>query len=700
VGGAGIPSNTTYGVTGPDGTGAADFDVWTADENQSLGCSSSVPCALVAVPIMGISCDAYGTLLPAADQPPAAKTAAADAACRATGQYAPGAANDPGTQPDLAVTGALWWSASNWRNRITVPLSFATPASICSVVSNRAPVAIYGSALMTELAAQWEPTFCTTDSLYPFVHVQTSDQSARNLLATGNINAAFTSRTPAGGFARPTVQAPVAITGFAIAYAIDDKAGNRYTSLRLDARLLAKLLTESYPANSLVRDNDPALAHNPTNITLDPEFQALNPDLPHYASIEAAATLSAISTDADLMWALTTYLNSDKEARAWLNGEPDPWGMTVNPNYLGIHLPVESWPLLDNFTLPKSYIDSGINPCYTYSPAPYLQLIANPTALLATIVQNIQFAVSNVDIDCPNGIPGDVPTLRLQVQGRQPAGHRFVLGVTSLSAARRYDLDTAALQTSLAAPDPGAQFSDARGRQFVAPDDTSLRAAAALLRPDAAQHTWTLDTDRVSHTSGAYPGTMPVYADVPTIGLPRATAAHIARFLHYAAARGQQPGTANGQLPPGYLPLTAANGMATFADFTGRAAAVVAAQRGAEPPLHAPAPPAHTGTGGSAGPPAGGPGGAPGSASGPTPQASSPAPSSSAPKTGSDTPSGPGTVGVRAVGSYSRLGSWLLPIVLLIGALCALAGPALRYPAKMRATAGAARRAVRKAVRR
>ena len=57
VGGTAMPSNETFGVTGPNGTGSADFDVWTATQNQTLGCSATVPCALVAVPIMGISCN-------------------------------------------------------------------------------------------------------------------------------------------------------------------------------------------------------------------------------------------------------------------------------------------------------------------------------------------------------------------------------------------------------------------------------------------------------------------------------------------------------------------------------------------------------------------------------------------------------------------------------------------------------------------
>ena len=36
----GLPSNTTYGITGTDGHGEADFAVWTAAENASLGCSA------------------------------------------------------------------------------------------------------------------------------------------------------------------------------------------------------------------------------------------------------------------------------------------------------------------------------------------------------------------------------------------------------------------------------------------------------------------------------------------------------------------------------------------------------------------------------------------------------------------------------------------------------------------------------------
>ncbi len=47
------PSNTTYATTDVDGTGSAKFDVWTKEQNTSLGCGQDTPCSLVAVPILG-----------------------------------------------------------------------------------------------------------------------------------------------------------------------------------------------------------------------------------------------------------------------------------------------------------------------------------------------------------------------------------------------------------------------------------------------------------------------------------------------------------------------------------------------------------------------------------------------------------------------------------------------------------------------
>jgi len=76
-----------------------------------------------------------------------------------------------------------------------------------------------------------------------------------------------------------------------------------------------------------------------------------------------------------------------------------------------------------------------------------------------------------------------------------------------------------------------------------------------------------------------------VYAAIPTSGLPADAATDYSDLLTFAAGPGQTPGNGVGQLPPGYLPLTAADGLGGLAAFTVAAAADVAAQNGQVPPL-------------------------------------------------------------------------------------------------------------------
>jgi len=58
----------------------------------------------------------------------------------------------------------------------------------------------------------------------------------------------------------------------------------------------------------------------------------------------------------------------------------------------------------------------------------------------------MQYAISNVNLNCNSNDPHDVSTLRMQIQGRQQPGFRFVLGVVPLSSVSRYGLNSAALQ--------------------------------------------------------------------------------------------------------------------------------------------------------------------------------------------------------------------------------------------------------------
>ena len=286
---------------------------------------------------------------------------------------------------------------------------------------------------MAQATAQWSPRFCLDPSLFKFKHVQTPEPQARAALALGSARGILSSSAPDVGFPLPTVNAPVAMTGFAVSFTIDDANKQHLQRLRLTPRLLAKLLTGSYPADLYVKAQHSALGHNPLDLTSDPEFQALNPDAPQgIGNSVSASTLVTISSDSDVMSALTAYIHSDAEARSFLEGNPDPWGMTVNPAYRGISLPTTAWPLLDTF-VPQ--FTEPANACLFYNPVPYMPLVAAPLPRLVQIAQSLQFAIANSTTRCHQPVEGVIEQARLKPIGREFPGFRFMVGITSLGDA-------------------------------------------------------------------------------------------------------------------------------------------------------------------------------------------------------------------------------------------------------------------------
>jgi len=682
------PSNTTYGVSNLKGDGSASFTITTAETNASLGCSDTVACSLVIIPIMGISCDPAGASLPPADRPPTpAAQAAALAECSQAGYFGAGnpdlnpsgEVNATNFQQILPVSGELWWSASNWRNRIVAPLTFAPPSNVCKLVSSQTDVQIFGSYFLAGATEQWEPHFCLNSKLFSLEHVFTGEPEAKTLLESGSIDAAFQGASPPTPFTRHVVQAPTAVTGFAIVFDIINKYGQQYTAtVRLDARLLAKLLTESYSAGG-VGTYDTALQNpathkpNPQNITDDPEFKALNPgiaknplwgDIGDLAGV-SASTLLAMSGGSDAMWALTSYINADPEARAWLNGKPDPWGMVVNPAYKRIKLPVSSWPLLDTFVPPTTFLSNNV--CLTEDPTPWQTLVAAPVpvTVMSDISLYLQYDYSDSTINCSGGnFPSWVSL------GQEVPGDTFILGITSLADAERYGLHTAALETQ-GGSTSSATFTTSAGRTFASPTSASLRAALGMMKPDDKTGSWPVPYSAMrAEAAGksAYPGTMLISTDVPTTGLPKTLAHDYGEFLDFVAGPGQHPGAGTGQLPAGYLPMTAANGASKLVSYTRAAAGDVAAQNNKVPS------PSHPGV---AAGPSSSPAPSPGSsASGSQPtstgssgsSSSSPSASPSASTSVRTTSPSPGSTEPVAVTAdvRSALSGWLLPLVLLI----------------------------------
>jgi hypothetical protein len=542
--GAAFPPAELAAFTDLEGNGEVQFEVRSDVENESLGCNHEVACSVVVIPIVGLSCDA-----------PSSPPSTGDQACRRTGRFTPGSGNFAGNGVDQAVSPGLWWSPSNWRHRFSIPISFGLPPDTCDVLDPRPPTGFYGTELLAQAALQWAPAYCLRKDRFKFQHNQMSDEAGFALMESGGGPAALVSSGHEQTGPDPVGYAPTAVTGFAVAYVADkpDNAGE-VSTLRLTPRLVAKLLTQSYLGSDLGRGH-PGIGDNPLSIIQDPEFVELNPGLPQINQ-EAGATLLSLSNESDVIHQLTEWVVADKDARDFIAGEADPWGMVVNPNYRDLQLPATSIPLLDD------YVPETGNTCRQQNPAVYFNQLAAPVTALRKVSEAILDAHPNVQTRCE--FEPDTGLFRIGRVPRQSFGARFMLGVVSLGDAARFGLRTAALQA-----EPGS---------FVSPDAASLAAAVQLMEPQGPTQPFVLDQQAVRRSTQAYPGTMVVYTAARMRNLSKADAATVAKFIRIATSEGQRQGPGNGELPAGFLPLRSSGPTAPLLAAARQTADAVAAQ--------------------------------------------------------------------------------------------------------------------------
>lgn len=627
--GAAFPPAELAAFTDLDGKGSVQFEVRSEVENESLGCSHDVACSIVVIPIVGLSCDQPSSPMTLSDQ-----------ACRKGGRFAPGSSNFTNDGVDQAVSPALWWSPSNWKNRISVPITFGLPPDTCDVLDQRAPTGFYGSELLAQAALQWTPAYCLRKDRFKFQLNQMSDEAGWNLMTSGEGAAAEVSSEHTAG-TDPVGYAPTSVTGFAVGYVIDrpDNQGE-LTRLRLTPRLVVKLLTQSYLGSDLGRGH-PGLEGNPLGIMSDPEFVKLNPGLTRVTQ-EAGASLLSLSNSSDIMQQLTDWIAHDKDAVAFVAGRPDPWGMKVNPAYEDIALPTAEWPLLD------SYVPETENACRKANPAVYFTQLAAPVTTLRKISDALLDAWPNVQTRCDFDL--STQQYKLGRIDRQSYGSRFMLGLVSLGDAARYGLRTAALQTE--------------PHTFVAPSRRSLAAAVALTTQGDRLSPYVLDQADVRRSGRAYPGTMVVYTAARLANLPKPQADKVAQFIRVSTTEGQRPGSGNGQLPEGYLPITRQGPTGKLFDQAQRAADAVERQK-------VPTPGSGSGPGGAGG--GGGSGSAPGGGKPPA-EAGSDAGPQAGDTTRAQVQDMPATMPV-----YSKVANGLLPAVLLLGVVALVVGAGARF---------------------
>jgi hypothetical protein len=228
------------------------------------------------------------------------------------------------------------------------------------------------------------------------------------------------------------------------------------------------------------------------------------------------------------------WVRSNADAKAFLEGTSDPWGMKVNPAYQALGLtegeaPV-SFPKADLHTY--SAVDSV--PAYgTLDMRPYYNSLDETGTRALRADGNVKTAWD----------PFKLPSGQYVALAPQPVGQRFMLALTDLATAYRYGLDVAQLQGSVAG-------------NYVAPTAqtlaTSVESRKATSVPGITVQDWTVAVQ------DAYPLTEVSYAAVSICTATADETAAYTNLIEWATSNsgGQVSGDEVGQLPRGYYPLT------------------------------------------------------------------------------------------------------------------------------------------------
>jgi hypothetical protein len=456
-------------------------------------------------------------------------------------------------------------SQSNWDNRIVFPMEFLPATDACPVGAPERRMV--GHELATDAISRWQPALCAGGgALYSYT--QLPDDVARNQVMDGSSPglALVTDPIPPDQAPpdRPLVYAPVGLSGLAIAFNIEHQPGatappeqlaldgDRFTSMKLTPRLVAKLLTQSYRrAVTIYTDPPEYLKNNPEGLTKDPEFLELNPEYANFSQYNSPPDALVQLPGSDITSLLWSWVKDDPDASAFLAGTPDKNGMVVNPNNKGLDLPTSTFSRNDQSCFDKNDGTSSVTLKYcTLDLHPFTNDMHDAGLSASRGDGKEQFPVADIS---------DSRGWSLTKQGRQLPNQRGLIAVVDAATAVRYGLPTAELLNG--------------AHKFVPLDNASLLAGAAAMKPSPVPGV--LASDPSAADPAAYPLTALSYAVTSPSTLDAPAGKDYAAFLRYAAGDGQQPGVAPGRLPLGMAPLPD-----TLKAQTAAAAATIEAQAG------------------------------------------------------------------------------------------------------------------------
>lgn len=560
------------GLVDDDGTAEIPFTMQTAAAQPYLGCgdpssAAGEQCWLVVVPRGTHS----GTLEGAVE-----RCGGATAAGNAFGQARSAQTGSP-----------LSPNCSFWADRIVIPLQFANAVATCP--AGAVERGMVGSELVADAVTSWQPTLCAGEDGTAFNLSTAPGGTSRTQLLGGQTDLALVAEPLTRdtiGSADPGLleqaefaYAPVANTAVTIGFVASSfrrlYGPETYHELKLTPRLVAKLLTQSYRTmvpgyETFVGDSREHLRHE--RVTEDEEWIALaNPQT--FRTLSSGAWVVPGPHGDDAIRTLWDYVLADADAVAFLRGEPDPWGNTVNRYYLppahqdaaggGFDLlsdPLDAFPRADQTYAPDAAVQELKNIRSTFDSIAMMPYSGSLTANSVRIRNGDLRLTQEWDPNKFNtsGDVGDwVPTRR-----QSPANGQFVLGPATASASENYQIDSATL--ALPSTEQSSAENLLESKTFVAYGPESMRAAVDAQTLDE-YGVASLDLADLPHD--AYPLTMTLNAavDLASGRLDSEARADYASFLDYVATTGNTVSDARGSLPPGYLPLTGEQADATLA---------------------------------------------------------------------------------------------------------------------------------------
>ncbi|WP_167047056.1 hypothetical protein [Salinibacterium sp. ZJ454] len=473
-----------------------------------------------------------------------------------------------------------------FRDRIVIPLDFDEVGAGCA--PGTAERRVIGSELAAATFSSWQQGLCVGTEARAYSLSTNAGDLTRSQLLTGQADLAVVSEplTPDTiGTTNADLLAdadlaygPIANTGLAIGFYIGNETGQEWRDIRLTPRLLAKLLTQSYQSQvpSVTRSHESESFDNRTTYTvaLDPEWIALGNPKFHYTPGYFVDFVTPGPHGDDSIRMLWEYIQADADAAAFLRGEADPWGMTVNPYYLpaghqgaadgGLPYnlstdPIDVFPRADQSLAPiaadAALYHRGIQiDSITHNPYS-TNLETNGTRVFRTDTRRTQLwdpnkwsGAAGAWVPEPVGVPGT---------------NRTIMGPTTAHTANEYRLNVASVALPLSTKTTIENVAGARN--FVGLSQDSLAAAAAATVTDGA--TGLSQLEFASLPANAYPltSTLNAAVNLASAKLTPEARSDYARLLEFAATEGQVSGEAPGQLPSGYAPLTESQRAATQA---------------------------------------------------------------------------------------------------------------------------------------